>query len=75
MFLTFTTGSTPPVESSQEKTEFLDGFITKVLYYSTSRARSSVDRATDSGSVGRGFKSLRARSLLYINIPTLAAGE
>ena len=25
------------------------------------RARSSVDRASDSGSVGRGFKSLRAR--------------
>ncbi len=25
------------------------------------RARGSVDRATDSGSVGRGFKSLRAR--------------
>lgn len=24
-------------------------------------ARGSVDRATDSGSVGRGFKSLRAR--------------
>lgn len=31
-----------------------------VLYWSM-RARSSVDRATDSGSVGRGFKSLRAR--------------
>jgi hypothetical protein len=27
------------------------------------RARGSVDRATDSGSVGRGFKSLRARYL------------
>lgn len=30
------------------------------------RARSSVDRATDSGSVGRGFKSLRARLINLI---------
>ncbi len=31
------------------------------------RARGSVDRATDSGSVGRGFKSLRARYLYKTN--------
>lgn len=33
----------------------------KVSVFAALRARSSVDRATDSGSVGRGFKSLRAR--------------
>ncbi len=29
--------------------------------FTTLRARGSVDRATGSGPVGRGFKSLRAR--------------
>src|SRR5207244_10554827 len=32
------------------------------------RARSSVDRATDFGSVGRGFESLRARHVMSRDI-------
>ncbi len=38
----------------------------KLSGFAALRARSSVDRATDSGSVGRGFKSLRARLLYHI---------